>query len=130
MAKGMFLKGSSLRKDNLILFENHRNRQLIKDLIPSAQHDSTIEFIMRKSFSDSVPYNRNLLLLNHSFNRFLVNADKSYLISATMKIQEDCQDCNWLHFYDIFNLIPLVSFLRIVLDRIEIEHINDMSHII
>ena len=36
------------------LFENHRNRQLIKDLIPSAQHDSTIEFIMRKSFSDSV----------------------------------------------------------------------------
>ena len=44
-----------------------------------------------------------------------------------MKIQEDCQDCNWLHFYDIFNLIPLVSFLRIVLDRIEIEKLNDMT---
>ena len=33
-----------------------------------------------------------------------------------MKIQEDCQDCNWLHFYDVFNLIPLVSFLRKVND--------------
>ena len=47
-----------------------------------------------------------------------------------MKIQEDCQDCNWLHFYDIFNLIPLVSFLRIVLNRFEIEKLNDMSHMI
>ena len=38
--------------------ENHRNRQLIKDLIPPAHHDSSIEFIMRKSFSDCVRFFR------------------------------------------------------------------------
>ena len=46
-----------------------------------------------------------------------------------MKIQEGCQDCQWLHFYDIFNLIPLVSFLRILLDTIDIFRVDKVrSH--
>ena len=67
---------------------------------------------------------------NHSFINIKLNADQSYLISATMKIQEDCQDCNWLHFYDVFNLIPLASFLRICGANFALERIENRNPII